>query len=104
VATGVRQSRYTHSRPERYACEVRREMNEMMERHGDRSPDELLHAERYTPEELSQLTGVGIDVIRRAAYDGELDATVIDTDIVEIPRASALAWLNARAEAISDVQ
>jgi hypothetical protein len=76
----------------------------MMERHGDRSPEELLHAERYTPEELSELTGVGIDVIRRAAYDGELDATVVDTDIVEIPRTAALQWLTARAAAISDAQ
>jgi hypothetical protein len=76
----------------------------MMERHGDRSAEELLHAERYTPEELSDLTGVGIDVIRRAAYDGELDATVVENDIVEIPRASALAWLNARAEVIKDAR
>lgn len=75
----------------------------MLERHGDRSMAELLHAERYTPEELSELTGVGIDVIRRAAYDGELTATVVDTDIVSIPRASALAWLERRAEIIDDV-
>jgi hypothetical protein len=75
----------------------------MMEHRDDRSPAELLSADRYTPEELSDLTGVGIDVIRRAAFDGELEAVVVDNDIVDIPRSSALAWLNARNEAIDDV-
>ena len=76
----------------------------MLERHGDRTPEELLHAERYTPEELSELTGVGIDVIRRAAYDGEMNALVVDTDIVHIPRAEALRWLNERAQTIEEVE
>jgi hypothetical protein len=73
----------------------------MQERAKDKSPEELLHAASYTPEELSELTGIGIDVIRRAAYDGELAATVVDTDIVQIPRAAALAWLNERSRIIS---
>lgn len=69
----------------------------MQERSRDKSPEELLHADSYTPEELSELTGVGVDIVRRAAYDGEMSATIVENDIVAIPRASAIAWLTERS-------
>jgi len=57
---------------------------------------ELVHDTYYTPEELNDLFGVGLDVIRRAAYDGQLPADMVGNDIVGIKRADALAWLERR--------
>lgn len=62
----------------------------------DLSPAELLRADEFTPEELSELTGVGIDTIRRAVFDGNLAANRADDDIVSIPRDAAVAWLRSR--------
>jgi hypothetical protein len=62
-----------------------------------RTVEELLHAQRYTPEELADLTGVGLDVIRRAIYDGFLPARMVEDDIIDITRADALRWLNERS-------
>lgn len=63
--------------------------------------EQLLHADEYTPEELSELTGVGLEVIRRAAYDGELVALIVDNDIIKVSRADALHWLTQRAAVVS---
>lgn len=60
-------------------------------------PDRLLSAHEYTPEELADLTGIGIEVIRRAAYDHEITAEIVGKDIVSIPREAAIEWLNRRA-------
>jgi excisionase family DNA binding protein len=67
-----------------------------MERRTDVSIDELLHHERYTPEELARLLGIGIDVIRHAAFAGELRAQKAGHDIVSLQREDVLAWLAQR--------
>lgn len=74
----------------------------MLERSRDKSAAELLHSDVYTPEELSELTGVGLDVIRRAAFDGEMTATIVDSDIVSIPRSEAISWLDERSRTASE--
>jgi hypothetical protein len=62
------------------------------------SMDTLLHKDSYTPEELSDLTGIGLHTIRTAAYAHELKAIIIEHDIIEIRREDALAWLNGRED------
>jgi aryl carrier-like protein len=73
-----------------------------MERRTDATIDELLHHERYTPEELSRLLGIGLDAIRHAAFAGELQAEIIEHDILHIRRADVLAWLSERGEIAHD--
>ncbi|HUG16271.1 MAG TPA: hypothetical protein VMM78_14810 [Thermomicrobiales bacterium] len=73
----------------------------MQKRQHDKSAESLLRAHGHKPEELSELTGVGANIIRRASYDGDLGATIVETDIVDIPRAFPIAWLNVRSEVIS---
>jgi hypothetical protein len=41
-----------------------------MERRTHHSIHELLQQDRYTPEEVSELLGIGLDVIRQAAFAG----------------------------------
>jgi hypothetical protein len=67
----------------------------MMNSHpvGGRDPEELLHAESYTEEELSSLVGVGVYEIRRAAREGRLRARVVDGEVISIRRDDALEWL-----------
>lgn len=62
----------------------------------DHDPDELLRAEKYTEEELSDLTGIGIDVIRRAAHIGQLPAEIFNDQIIAIRREDALEWMRTR--------
>ncbi|HEU0115984.1 MAG TPA: hypothetical protein VFQ80_14960 [Thermomicrobiales bacterium] len=68
-----------------------------MEARGYRSLVELLHRERYTPEEAADLLQMGVDVLRHAAFAGELDAEIVDHDIVWLRREDLLAWLADRA-------
>jgi excisionase family DNA binding protein len=67
-----------------------------MERRSDASIEELLHHERYTPEEVSRLLGIGLDVIRHAAFTGELRAQMAGHDIISLRREDVLAWLDER--------
>jgi len=62
----------------------------------DRSPSELLQAEEYTPEELSELTGIGLDVVRRAVHDGNLPARMVENDIISISRSAVVQWMANR--------
>jgi excisionase family DNA binding protein len=64
-----------------------------MERSTDASIEELLHHEEYTSEELARLLGIGLDVVRHAAFTGELPAQMAGHDIVRIRREDALSWL-----------
>jgi aryl carrier-like protein len=64
-----------------------------MERRGHRSVEELLRQDRYTPEEVSELLGIGLDVIRHAAFAGELRAQIVEHDIISLKREDVLAWL-----------
>jgi hypothetical protein len=61
-----------------------------------KSMEELFIADRLTPEELSRLIDMPVDVITRAAYAGELKAEIVNHDIVSISRDDALSWLASR--------
>lgn len=63
---------------------------------GGRDPEQLLHAEVYTEEELSRLVGIGVDVIRRAAREGRLPARIINHEVISIRRDDALEWIRNR--------
>lgn len=65
-----------------------------MERRIDASIEELLHHEQYTPEELSRLLEIGLNVIRHAVFTGELLAQTADHDIISLQRQDVLTWLN----------
>ncbi len=67
-----------------------------MERRTDATIEELLRHEDYTPEELSRLLGIGLDVIRHAAFSGELPAQIAGHDIISVRRRDVLAWLEER--------
>jgi hypothetical protein len=67
-----------------------------MERRTDASIEELLHHEYYTPEEVSRLLGIGLDVIRHAAFTGALHAQIVEHDIINLQRDDVLTWLDAR--------
>lgn len=62
----------------------------------DKSIDELLHADHYTPEELARLLDMTVEVVRTACHTHDLRCQMIDHDIVNIRREDALAWLNSR--------
>ncbi len=67
-----------------------------MERRTHHSIRELLQQDRYTPEEVSQLLGIGLDVIRHAAFAGTLRAEIEGHDIISLQRDDVLAWLQTR--------
>ncbi len=67
-----------------------------MERRTRQSMYELLQQDRYTPEEVSELLGIGLDVIRHAAFSGTLRANIQGHDIISLERDDVLAWLQRR--------
>lgn len=67
-----------------------------MERRPHHSMYELLQQDRYTPEEVSALLGIGLDVIRHAAFAGTLRAEIEGHDIISLERDDVLAWLQTR--------
>jgi aryl carrier-like protein len=67
-----------------------------MDRRTHHSIRELLQQDRYTPEEVSQLLGIGLDVIRHAAFAGTLRADIEGHDIISLERDDVLAWLRTR--------
>ena len=71
----------------------------MIERRLHHSLYELMWQDRYSLEEAAELLQIGIDVLRHAAFTGELSAQIIEHDIISLQRADILAWLAA-----SDVQ
>ncbi len=60
---------------------------------GGRNPDVLMHAEAFTEEELSNLVGIGVYEIRRAAREGRLRARVVDDEVISIQRDDAIEWM-----------
>ena len=67
-----------------------------MERHRHESVYGLLQHERYTLEEVAELLGIGLAVVRHAAFTGELRAQIIGHDIIGLRRDDILAWLKER--------
>jgi hypothetical protein len=64
-----------------------------MERRLHHSLDELLQQDRYPPEEVAELLWAGVDVVRHAAFTGELRVQIIEHDIISFKRDDVLAWL-----------
>src|SRR5262245_30366874 len=62
----------------------------------ERSPEQLLLQDSYTPEELATLLEMDVNLIREAAFNGRLKAQIVDHEIVSISRADALRWLAER--------
>jgi aryl carrier-like protein len=67
-----------------------------MERRTPETVFELLHHERYRAEDVSQLLGIGLDVVRHAVFSGELRAEVIEHHIICLRREDVVAWFVAR--------
>ena len=67
-----------------------------MEPHERQSALELLHHERYTPQELAELLDMSVQFICQAAFRGELRAQIVGHDVVGIRREDMLAWLEER--------
>ena len=57
---------------------------------------ESLNREHFSPEELADLLGVGVEVIRKAVRHGDLNAFVVEHRIVDIKRSEAITWLQNR--------
>jgi hypothetical protein len=55
--------------------------------------EELLKLDHYRPEELARLLDLNVDVICSAAFSGDLVATIVGHDVVDIRRQDALRWL-----------
>jgi excisionase family DNA binding protein len=68
-----------------------------MERREPESVYELLQHEEYTPEEVSRLLGIDLDVVRHAVYTGNLPARMAGEDIVGIRREDVVRWYNDQA-------
>lgn len=60
---------------------------------------EALSKTHFSPEELAELLGIGVAVIREAVRHGELEAFTVEHRIVDIRRDDAVAWLKARRAA-----
>lgn len=57
---------------------------------------ELLRREVYTPQEAAEVLQVSERVVLKAAYGGELEAVIINGDVVEVTRTNLVAWLKKR--------
>lgn len=67
-----------------------------MERRTHHSVYDLLQQERFTPEEVAELLGIGVHIIQHAAFSGELRAQIVGHDIISLQRDDVLTWLEAR--------
>jgi excisionase family DNA binding protein len=70
-----------------------------MERHTPESVYELLQRDHYTPEEVADLLGIGLDAVRHAAFTGDLRATIVEHDIIRLSRDDVVAWFAERDRA-----
>jgi hypothetical protein len=59
---------------------------------------ELLHDEQYTADDVARLLGVGVAVVRHAAFTGELRAQLLGHHILSLRREDVVAWYMARDE------
>lgn len=61
-----------------------------------RSPEELLHQDRFTPEELAAVLDMDVSFIRQEAFNGRLKAEIVEHHILSIRREDVLQWLADR--------
>ncbi len=57
---------------------------------------DLLHQEHYTPREAAEVLNIGERVILSAAFGGDLNATIVNGDVVDITRTELVRWLQWR--------
>lgn len=57
---------------------------------------DLLHQEVYTPQEAAEVLNISERVILKAAYGGELEAVIVNGDVVEVTRTNLVAWVKAQ--------
>ena len=67
-----------------------------MERRTHHSVYDLLQQERYTPDEVAELLGIGVHIIQHAAFTGELRAEIVGHHILRLRRDDVIAWLGMR--------
>ena len=67
-----------------------------MERRGEEDAFSLLQHDHYSVDELARISLIDRNLIERAAFAGDLKATIVDHHIVRIDRDDALDWLNRR--------
>ena len=57
---------------------------------------DLLHMEVYTPKQAAEVLNLSERLILSAAYGGDLKATIIKGDVIEMTRTDLVAWLQER--------
>lgn len=67
-----------------------------MSERADRPIEQIIMKERYTPDELAQVTGLDVDLINVEIHKGLLRARVVEHDIIDIARMDAITWLRRR--------
>lgn len=67
-----------------------------MTQHEHRPVEEIIRKDRYTPDELAEVTGLDVDFINVEIHRGDLPARVVDHDIIDIARVDAIAWMRRR--------
>ena len=67
-----------------------------MERRSHHTAYDLLQQERFTPEEVAELLGIGVHIIQHAAFTGELRAEIVGHHILRLRRDDLLVWLGTR--------
>ncbi len=65
-------------------------------RHTRHTLAELMTQDTYTPEDVAELLGIDVNVVRHAAFNGTLPAEIISHDIVTIRREDVLAWFDSQ--------
>lgn len=75
------------------ACSTEREAVEAAAPRYRQELEDLLQQEHYSVDELAALLEVDSAFLAHAAYFGELPATIVNEQILDISRADVLHWL-----------
>ncbi|MCO5215360.1 MAG: helix-turn-helix domain-containing protein [Thermomicrobiales bacterium] len=59
---------------------------------------ELLHQEVYSPEEAAEVLNLRESMLLKAAFGGDLKATIVNGDVISIARTDLVAWLKWREQ------
>lgn len=66
------------------------------EQRDHRAIEAIIKQDRYTPSSLAAVTGLDVDFINVEIHKGQLRATVVDHDIIDIARADVIDWMRRR--------
>jgi excisionase family DNA binding protein len=67
-----------------------------MERRTPHTMYELLQQDQYRADEVAKLLGIGLAIVRHAAFTGELRAEIVGHHILRLRRDDVLVWLGTR--------